>query len=390
MKSLKLGFTGIILAFLTACGGNGSVVPKIAIAPVAKGPIVVQRTSYLNYKTFNLSSQKQPRSSTFVKNESVTSGHAYGDFFQDGTISMIAASNVFNGTFNGTTGFGSTDAGRIYFFHTDGKGNWIDQTDKILNGANRTGCISPRKIVVADFNGDKKPDAFIACHGIDGNIPVGYSQGEHPRYILSQPDGTYKNVDAGFNCYCHGAAAADFKGDGYADIIVASPPILGRLVYLKNNRNGTFTDTPSLVPTQTIQKSIWSMEFVDSNRDGKFDLALYGSEHNLVTPGSHPWDWQPTIYLNDGTDTFSDGSGQIKAPFSTNGDAVDIIVGNGKIAFSRSSNNPTNRFQVQILSYPEMKELSITDIGTIDTPFFNLFNGNIVSSWSYNSYSIKF
>jgi hypothetical protein len=374
---------GGVAKYTVSCTGAGGSTSKSADLIT---PIPVQKTSYLNFKTVNLPAQIAPISSTFVANEAVTSGIAYGDFFQDGTISMVAATNVFNGS--GT--FGSTDAGRIYFFHTDGKGGWIDQTNKILGANDRTGCLSPRKVIVADFNGDGKPDSFIVCHGIDGDVKPGFSQGEHPRYILSQSDGTYKNIDAGFNCYCHGAAAADFNSDGFADIVVASPPVLGRVVYLKNNKDGTFTDSPSLIPASTFNKSIWSMEFVDVNSDGKFDLAMYGSEHGNGTPGGTTWDWQPTFFINSGTNIFSDTMQQVKAPFSLNGDALDIIVGNGKIAFTRSDNNPTKKYQVQILSFPSMTQLSVTDIGALDSPWFNLYNGNIVGMWVYNNYSISF
>ena len=73
------------------------------------------------------------------------------------------------------------------------------------------GCIHPRKAIVADFNGDGRPDIFVACHGYDATpFP-----GEANKVVLSQPNGTYvtsnASADVGFH---HGAAAADLNGDG--------------------------------------------------------------------------------------------------------------------------------------------------------------------------------
>ncbi|MBR7800500.1 FG-GAP-like repeat-containing protein [Undibacterium fentianense] len=365
------------------------------IEDLRTAPVPVQRTSYLNAKNINIAPQIMPISNEYVKDEAITAGHAYGDFFQDGTISMVAATNVFAGR----NGFGSTVAGRIYFFHSDGKGGWIDQTEKLIGDDARTGCISPRKIIVADFNSDKKPDVFVACHGIDGEIPQGFPQGEKPRYLLSQADGKYKNFQLELNCYCHGAAAADFNNDGYADIVLASPPVLGRLAYLKNNHDGSFSDVQDKLPPSTNRKSIWSLDFIDANKDGLFDLAVYGSENNLgwnvdpskisqSTPGTSPWDIPFTIFLNS-HNSFSDDA-RITLPCSAQGDILDIIFVENKIAFLRASNNPSGTMQVQTLSYPSMQQLNLVKIKNEDTVWFTLYNNSIVGAFAWNTYVIRF
>jgi hypothetical protein len=69
-------------------------------------------------------------------------------------------------------------------------------------------CI--RWAVALPNNRDGRPDVYFACHGVDASpFP-----GEQPRVLLSQPDGTYKNVTIPITCYCHGASAADINGDG--------------------------------------------------------------------------------------------------------------------------------------------------------------------------------
>lgn len=88
------------------CNGNGGSSDNTQVVMV---PIPPQRTSYLNRQNINISPQIMPVSSTYVKEEAITAGHAYGDFFQDGTIAMVAATNVFAGS----NGYGSTVAGRI-------------------------------------------------------------------------------------------------------------------------------------------------------------------------------------------------------------------------------------------------------------------------------------
>lgn len=354
------------------------------VANLETSPIPVKSSSYANAKEMNIAPQAYPNVWNGVgPYEGFTAGTAFADFFQDGQQTMVGFSNVFAGT----NGYGSTVAGKVYFFQKDGANNWVDKTSQLI--ADRTGCLSPRKVIVADFNGDGKPDVFVACHGIDGDIRVGYEQGEHPRMLLSQANGTYKNIDMGFNCYCHGAAAADFNGNGYADIVVASPPVLGRLKYLKNQKDGSFTDQPTLVPESTVRKSIWSLEFIDINNDGKLDLALYGSENTIANtiPGTQPWDWQPTIFVNDGTNKFTDGLAQVKLGYTYLGDVLDIIVKDSKIAILRAGKNS---LIVQTFSYPTLAVTSMVNERLDDTVWFTLYNNNIVGAFASNEYTVPF
>jgi hypothetical protein len=373
--------------YTVSCDGAGGTA-KQSVALIV--PMPVLKSSYENKMAAGkvLGPQTMPTfSQVNGAYQSVTGGLAYGDFFQDGSYAMMAATNVFAGT----NGNGSTVAGQIYFFHSDGKGEWVDQTDKLINAEDRTGCISPRKAIVADFNGDGKPDIFLACHGIDGKIPLGYTNGENPRYLLSQADGTYKNIDAGFRCFCHSAAAVDFNGNGYSDVIVGSPVILERIAYLKNNKNGTFTDTLGLVPASTNNKAIWTLEFVDVNNDGKYDLATAGSENSIpgTIAGSQSSDWQPTIFVNDGSNFYSDQRA-IKIPMHPiYNSPLDIIVKDSKIALL-SVNEFYTKAGVTIYSVINGAQLGEISISVGDAVWFTLFNGNVVNTFADSTYSIPF
>lgn len=371
----------------TGAGGSSDGIQTVMV------PIPPQRTSYLNRQNINMAPQKMPVSSTFIKDEAITAGHAYGDFFQDGTLAMVAATNVFAGT----NGNGSTVAGRIYFFHSDGKGGWIDQTDKILSANDRAGCISPRKVLVADFNGDKKPDVFVACHGIDGNIPAGFPIGEKPRYLLSQTDGSYKNKQLDLNCYCHGASAADFNGGGFADVVLASPPVLDRVAYLKNNKDGTFSEEINKFPS-LYKKSIWGIEFLDADGNGTFDLALNGG----IKTGDVLWDYNARIILNSNNNSFNSSS-EILFPLDKEADTgwSDIIIKDNKVAVLKYyDTSPLEKWPdgsnkkdlyVEILNFPVMSLVSSAKVAPDkDTVWFTLYNGNIMNAFSHNPYSVKF
>lgn len=363
------------------CTGAGGTAKQSSTLIV---PIPVQRTSYLNAKNINIGPQSTPIGIGFVTNEGITAGRQYADFFQDGTIAMIGASNVFAGQ----NGFGSTVAGRIYFFHTDGNGGWVDQTEKLIK--DRTGCISPRKVIVADFNGDGVPDVFIACAGIDGNIPPGYSDGEDARYLLSQPDGTYKNLDTGVRCYCHGASAADFNNDGFADVIATDPNINRQVIYLKNNHDTTFTKRLDLTPAGTFNKALYSLELIDVNNDGKQDLVLLGSEQSTGGLLGQPWDYQSVIFFNDGSNVFTDGKQTLSMPTDASAtNVLDIIVKDSKIAVLRT-NLDGSKLMVDIYAFPTMTVISSTAVPVADTVWFILYNGNIVDLFSSNPYSVPF
>src|SRR5471032_205125 len=337
----------------------------------AGGPIIPQASSYLNAKNIGIGPVTLPVSygNNAVKflqsNEQITSGFALGDFFQDGTLSMVAFSQNLDPSVNYHF---NTAVGAVYFYKKDTNGNWVDHTADILK--DQTGCITPRKVIVADFNGDGKPDVFASCTGED----VGNSTGESPRILMSQPDGSYKNVAAPITCYCHGASAAVLNTQGYTDIVVADAIVHKKPFMLINNKDGTFTPDYTKMPAVTnpvifdvaYGRQLYSAELIDFDNTGKFDLWLGGIDDHSNSA------FAATIFHNP-----NDGQGFVNAmatvlPSATGADVadnnpLDIVYINGAIYLSRV-NGPYTEYSIQKIDY---KTLSQSMLYQTNTPFAN-------------------
>jgi hypothetical protein len=322
--------------YTVSCDGNGGTA-KQSVALVV--PMPVFKTSHANAKNLNIPARPFPIfPSVGDIGEYVATGVAYGDFFQEGKISMVVATakNEISRAF--------PLPGRVLFYRFDNAGNPIENTAALLSDT--TACIATRKVLVADFNGDGQPDVYFSCHGSEfGGVGAGWT-GEQTRILLSQPNGRYTNEQTGLNCYCHGAAAADLNNDGKVDILtsdglISSPTnrVTSTMVVMTNDGTGHFTiaqdSTFQVVPRQTFTMRLpngnmyddngimANMELVDINNDGKADLiagsAADGNDNHIPH-------W---ILLNNGNGTFSN-----YASFTTGIPhfwSLDIIVANNNV-----------------------------------------------------------
>jgi hypothetical protein len=277
---------GGVSKFTVSCTGAGGTTSKSADLIT---PIPVQKTSYLNFKNNGRNQTKLPEYAHAI---------AYGDFFQDGTVSLMT-SPVIADIKNPAD---INKVGTVKFYKNINS-VWVDKTSDILKDS--TGCVWPRKAVSADFNGDQKPDIFLSCHGFD----VTPFAGEKQILFLSQSDGTYKRSVLDIDGYCHGATAADFTGSGFADLVTTCSNGGAGVTYFKNNKNGTFaasfTEISALTkPTVSLSGStargIYSVEFVDANADGQIDLFVGGIDsYNNVTEAEGSLSaWAPRVFLN--------------------------------------------------------------------------------------------
>lgn len=261
-------------------------------------PLPVLPTSYENAKTSEYLPSKVDLSKIKVDKGSITSAFSFADFTQTGESGLVVS-----------TLLDSVNTGEIRFFKYQ-SGQWIDNTSELLNTSDYSSCIHPRKSVVADFNNDKKPDVFFACHGTDF-IPF---PGETSILLLSNVNGKYdkKYIEATSGGFTHGASAADLNDDSNIDLVIVDPSRndgTTPLYVLYGNGDGSFNVDYSRVPQDIVKGKAWySVELMDADDDGDVELLAGGHEYTPNNERKEHW-YAPTIiftlengYFNFGTE----------------------------------------------------------------------------------------
>ncbi len=190
---------------------------------------------------------------------------------------------------------------------------------------NSDACIHARKIVSADFNNDNIIDFAFMCQGYDA-MPF---PGEKMKILLSKSDREYDfqvlhdDVD-----FYHGGASEDFNGDGLPDLLVGtmnSPKLYLNVGAGKFKYEKTFSQI----------KRAFSIELIDFNGDGKFDIIS----------GAHEWETPTTIYLNNGKNEFSRFGGITIPPVPGAGNVLDFIISknDGCLYVMRTGGEKRNR-----------------------------------------------
>ena len=305
------------LSALAACGGGSSGAPSAVAPSVTQGAVngpatepvkestpqpavrVLAATSYENFKNVGLTSQTLP---------SWDLARAYGDFSGSGQLDFFRAVETYDLSLPASQATPS----RFEFYKKQADGSFILSPALLPQSS---GCIHPRKAIVADFNKDGRPDVFVVCHGYD-KAPF---PGEKNKVVLSQANGTYQVTDASDDIgFFHGATAADLNGDGKIDVLVVNNFDPERAFVLLNDGSGRFTrESLPRLPTSIRNKPYFSVELVDINEDGKLDLLL----------GGHEWEGASTsIFLNPGSNNFT-GVTPINIPAVANeGVVLDFTV----------------------------------------------------------------
>ena len=358
---------------------------------------IVQPSSYLNAKNIGIGPQFIPMNVIPQHPnmpEIISGSFSFGDFFQDGTLAMVAISGIYGG-YNGYT---TVEKGKLYFFHSDGSGGWIDQTSKLIN--DQTGCITGSTLV-SDFNGDGRPDVFVFCIGVDSNLPPGYSYGENQRLLLSQPNGQYKNIDTGINCYCHKATAAELNKKGFADIAVVDPQVNHQPYFLINNGDGSFTPDFSKMPTSTLPFyfpgsniahgfNIYEIELLDINNDGKFDLFLAGDEVGIKgSCTTFQFCFYPSnLFINDGSNVFTKTSPITLPQDPTYSLTLEVVLSKNNLYLMRVPVDYSSGTRIQKIQLPSLNSTTIytTPMNFVyqnNSTYFDRilpYNGNIIST----------
>jgi len=156
-------------------------------------------------------------------------------------------------------------------------------------------------VIAADFNGDGKADLAVA--NADG-LSVMLNDG------LGSLD---PKVDYATGDWPVSVIAADFNGDGHLDLAVANSNS-DTVSILLNNSNGTFAAKVDYA----TGASPWSLIAADFNGDGKADLAVANTNDNTVS-----------VLLNNGHGTFA-----AKVDYATGANPVSVTAadfnGDGK------------------------------------------------------------
>ncbi len=194
----------------------------------------------------------------------------------------------------------------IQILLNNGSGGFTDGTSIIFpSGAPLT--FHPRGIAIADYNGDGRPDLFIADHGYD-ELPW---PGAQNTLLLSS--GAHGFVDATDRLpqlidYSHSTTAGDIDGDGDSDILVMNTnggtPIDSTTdpYILLNDGTGHFVRHDDLLPANVAVRDLASKYtsclFFDADGDGDQDLFIGVAGGESATYFSR-------LLYNDGTGDFS-------------------------------------------------------------------------------------
>jgi len=143
----------------------------------------------------------------------------------------------------------STETFELDVLLNDGGGNLVLGTSEVFSGTVPS-VRDARELVLADFNGDDRPDMFFADQGMDAPPNPGYQN----TLVLSAPGG--KLVDATDNLpqqndMSHSAATADIDGDQDIDLYIGNTwgqNMIPPQIWLNVGSTGVFTLATGRLP----------------------------------------------------------------------------------------------------------------------------------------------
>ena len=141
-----------------------------------------------------------------------------------------------------------------------------------------------------DFDGDGRPDLFLADGGPQGGMALYRNAGHGKFEEVTQKAG----LDAKLHAIA--CAAGDYDNDGRTDLAVTTD---GRVLLFHNQGDGTFKDVTDAAGIRS-QPAPLALTFVDYDHDGDLDLFVTSRE-----PGKN------AVWRNNGNNTFTDVTGEL-------------------------------------------------------------------------------
>jgi len=194
-------------------------------------------------------------------------------------------------------------------------------------------------VVIADVNGDGKPDLIVA---VDTS---------HVEVFLGKGDGTFRPGVPYKASGARSVALADLKHDGKLDLVVAGAndgrssgdSSTGMVSVLLGNGDGTFQ--PAVTYDSGVSSGGWanSVATADFNGDGRLDLVVanYPDRTVGVLLGNGDGTFQPVTLFDSGANLAAS-----VAADDLNGDGkADIVVGDSKDGVSLLLGNGDGTFQ---------------------------------------------
>jgi hypothetical protein len=210
---------------------------------------------------------------------------AVGDVNGDGKLDVVAG--------NECASSGCPNGAAVSVLLGNGDGTF--QPAVIYGSGGSSGPFWPVSTIIADVNGDHKPDLVVA-NGGSNSVGV----------LLGNGDGTFQPavVYGSGGMFPVAVAVADVNGDGKPDVVVANEcadsNCDGSVGVLLGNGNGTFQ---SAVPYSSGGLEALSVAIADVNGDGKPDL-LVGTNYLVCHGGQCSPTGAVGVLLGNGRGTF--------------------------------------------------------------------------------------
>jgi hypothetical protein len=218
---------------------------------------------------------------------------------------------------------------------------------------------APYAPVVADFNGDGKPDVAVSDQ-VTNAVHI----------LVGNGDGTFQNpIDYAVGLNPEGIGVADFNGDGRADVATANYLSKDASIVLGNG-DGTFRAARSFWSGGT---SVPAILLADFNGDGKLDVA---SGSGGLQFGNGDGTFQPFIGLGAGANAGTTGGivagdfnhdGALDLAFTTalnsgiGNQLVAVLLGNGNGTFQ-----PEKDFGARFLGPSSLASADFNGDGNLD------------------------